>query len=733
MTHRATVTLAAILLLPPAAPAPAAYINAHHPCAAAKLAATATAFVCLAKGKNEELLSGTPADLGACSATLAAVFGRAETEGDCPVDGDAGRAEFVATSAETGVLAALLADTAASGRQTSCAVAKNRAGAKYAACTARELTRLIKGHAATSSARFDSCYDKLKRSFDRQDARGGCLTSNDADGIVALLGPVAAYLENADLGGMDLRYANLAYADLRDASLHEADLSYANLRGLHLEDQVMTGIRGVDLSHCPDSLPYRMVCRSNILLGPWVNLVGADLGGMDLRDIALEGADLGSANLSAADLSGADLRWADLGDADLSGANLDGALLRDADLSGGNLAGVDLDAQDLTDVRAVALANCPASLPAGWVCRGNTLLGPGAEVSRADLSGISLSDLDLSGVRASRLLGCPASLPPEWECRSNALLGPGANLRSVNLHGADLSGLNLSGVFLENSDLGLANLAGTNLSDADLGLRDSYPLGVSMYGANLTGANLTGAHGSPVLIDANLSGANLTNAVFDRAWLLRTNLSGAILANLDLDGAELAQVDLGGLDMSGTLLAGVSATDLLGCPASLPPQWNCKAETLLGPGAALRGIRLDGRDLSGVDLSGAELTGAHLSGANLASANLSGTYLYSADLSNADLSDSVLVHTYFSSANLSGANLQNSNMSEAYLFMADLSNADLSGADLNHASLRHANLGGANLSAIASWVMTVCADGTMSPGGSCCGHHEGAAPANCSP
>ena len=80
------------------------------------------------------------------------------------------------------------------------------------------------------------------------------------------------------------RGANLGGADLRVANLGDACLRGAYLRG--------------------------------------ANLVGADLGGADLRV-----ADLGGANLG-----GANLRGADLGDADLGGANLGGANLRGADL-----------------------------------------------------------------------------------------------------------------------------------------------------------------------------------------------------------------------------------------------------------------------------------------------------------------------------------------------------------------------------------------------------------------
>ena len=95
--------------------------------------------------------------------------------------------------------------------------------------------------------------------------------------------------EKANLGGADLRNANLRGANLGGADLRNADLSNADLGGADL--------RGA-------------------------NLRGANLGGADLR-----GANLGGANLGGADLRNANLRGANLGGADLRGANLGGANL----------------------------------------------------------------------------------------------------------------------------------------------------------------------------------------------------------------------------------------------------------------------------------------------------------------------------------------------------------------------------------------------------------------------
>src|SRR3990167_9470965 len=81
-----------------------------------------------------------------------------------------------------------------------------------------------------------------------------------------------AVSKNANLGGANLRNADLWDADLRGADLRNADLWNADLRG--------------------------------------ANLGGANLRNADLWDADLRGANLGGANLRNADLWGANLRGA---------------------------------------------------------------------------------------------------------------------------------------------------------------------------------------------------------------------------------------------------------------------------------------------------------------------------------------------------------------------------------------------------------------------------------------
>lgn len=149
-------------------------------------------------------------------------------------------------------------------------------------------------------------------------------------------------------------------------------------------------------------------------------LVGAKLGGTNLRGASLQGANLHRADLAAARLSHADLSSADLREANLIGANLSrsiliGARLRRARLRRASLAAANLSGADLH----------------------------GVGLEHADLKDANLSDADLSRARLT-----------------------GANLRGADLSGANLRQANLSGATVDAAQLADADTDGAVLPDA---------------------------------------------------------------------------------------------------------------------------------------------------------------------------------------------------------------------------------------------------------------------------
>ncbi|MFZ4434255.1 MAG: pentapeptide repeat-containing protein [Microthrixaceae bacterium] len=128
----------------------------------------------------------------------------------------------------------------------------------------------------------------------------------------------------------------------------------------------------------------------------------------------------------------------------------------------------------------------------------------------------------------------------------------------------------------------------------------------------------------------------------------------------------------------------------------------------IGPGADLRGARLQHRDLRGADLTGADLREAKLfctklCGAVLRDADLRGAELGDADLRGADLRGATVTDaqswfgTQLAHANLAGLDLRGATLRLAALERADLTGADLRGVELNGAVLTGAVLRGADL------------------------------------
>jgi uncharacterized protein YjbI with pentapeptide repeats len=245
-------------------------------------------------------------------------------------------------------------------------------------------------------------------------------------------------------------------------------------------------------------------------------LIGTERPVLDLRGAALSDVLLKNADLSGADLSDVALRNANLRNADLGGATLSGADLTNATLSGANLLNADLLNADLSRASLLDDADLRGANLSGAVLRYTWL--DGANLSGANLSGANLSDAGLLN----------ASLE-------------GAELKDANLsrtvsYDTDLRGANLSGAVLRYASLDGANLSGANLNEAD------------MINATLAGAEL--------LNNANLSGANLQGADLLKADLSDADLSDADLSDANLDRTDLSGADISGADLSGAYLGG---------------------------------------------------------------------------------------------------------------------------------------------------------------------------------
>jgi uncharacterized protein YjbI with pentapeptide repeats len=333
----------------------------------------------------------------------------------------------------------------------------------------------------------------------------------------------------------------------------------------------------------------------------------------------------------------------------------------------------------------------------------------------------------------------------------------------------------------ESSSPGFAFLPGAELG----GSLDDAPLA----GAYLVGAVITGA----TIGDARFRGADLSMALLTN--ITDTGPRAADLRDVDLSGATLENARLensllGGANLATTTLNGLRANGLPECPASLPPSWVCRWGVILGPKAQLSALDFSGLDLTGLDLSYAslaytDLRNAVLRDADLSHASLERSQVAGADMTGADLSNTHLYRIYGSGigecpalltdtwrclnrnlvgsgailadCDLAGQDLSQMSLSDAYFARCDLSGADLSGTYFGLNSFADTDLTGANLSDAylyeprfyncdltgasfagasfyrSQWSNVTCPDGASSVSDhTCCGHHVGDPPDNCS-
>jgi uncharacterized protein YjbI with pentapeptide repeats len=226
-------------------------------------------------------------------------------------------------------------------------------------------------------------------------------------------------------------------------------------------------------------------------------------------------------NLRSADLRGYNLQKAHLyktllDDVTFSGSDLSGASFADShlvgcDLSFSNLSNSNLMGADLLEANISGANLCGAVL-----CK--------ARLHDADLKMADLRGCVLSGMVATEFMERNRDLPAEmwwiFNMRQSADLR-GADLRKSNLDEVDLRTTNLHGI-------------------ARKGLYDLEEAPEHPTSANFSEASL---------VRANLFGENLQNMDFRKA-----NLSGANLSNTDLSGADFREADLTNASLQRSIL-----------------------------------------------------------------------------------------------------------------------------------------------------------------------------------
>ena len=558
-SNRIFVTVPLLVLLV-ASHGAAAPVPKPQACSITKIKATTRAFSCML-GEQFRLLRGSSADFARCSDKLASTFGKAElrAEGQCWTSGDDDDARSQIEEAAAGVFDALQASLVTDGDSLRCLQKQLKVVKRFASCMTDALSARATGVYAGDGGDFQFCTYRLSTGSTAVEEAYDCVAPAPIDELVFWTGGGYAYLPSYVAPGDST-------ADYHRAIVPNGNLSASDFTGVSMT---------------------RMDARS------------ADFSGAALVDTSWNLSNLTGADFSGADLTGSEAWKANLALAELGTATLEESCWRE--LEGGV---------------------CPATLPAGWICRSGWLLGATMDCTLGPygdpVTGMDFSALDLS----------MSSFPDAAFVEGTFA---GSDLSSANLENSRFTGTNLSGCDLSNANMGGIEMEGVNLTGVDMSSAD-LDNGRSIRFASITGcptlpigmACLSGTILGPYanLREADLSGLDLSGIDLTGSFLVYANLSGATLGATSLSRSSFYGADLTGVDMSAVNLNYSRNGNLVACPVAAPPAWRCVANALLGPTVDLIQTDLSAQDLSGLDLFDANIWGCNLTGANLAGANL---------------------------------------------------------------------------------------------------------------
>lgn len=296
-----------------------------------------------------------------------------------------------------------------------------------------------------------------------------------------------------------------------------------------------------------------------------IDLTGADLSGLDLRDVNFEGAWLESVNFAQTNLSGANLSGAVLAHANLQGAIAIGANFAKANLGKAVLAHGVFDDADFTEATLMHCAFADTQMRRARFAKANLLETSwgNADWTGALLAGQLFHKLDLRGMRwpeadlsACNFLHSDLSGVDMHEAKLDAATFATSRLDGAKLMGAQCVGtVTVKDSSLVGADLSQANLRNFNFGACDL--RGAKLVRAVLDGANLCEAQLEGAD----LRLSSAKGALLRKAGCVNALLSGVNFSDAIFQSANLRGADLRRSNLFGADLSRVRLDGSTSFD----------------------------------------------------------------------------------------------------------------------------------------------------------------------------
>lgn len=504
--------------------------------------------------------------------------------------------------------------------------------------------------------------------------------------------------------------ANLKNTDLKNTDLTGVNLSLCDLTNCDLTNAVLTNVKSGGILGKP-ILPLNYKLVGGYILGPDVDLSGANLKDTDLNNIDLSNSKL--THIESGNIKG-NIKLPDRyslidgfifgNDVNLYNGNLSGIKLYNI-----NLHNIDLSTCNLEGIKSKNITGNPI-LPDNYFIVKGIICGPGVDFTDADLGncsfvGVNLENAIFKNVKSGGILGKPV-LSKEYTIINGHIIGSDVDLSDAILENIDLDNVDLNNSNLNN--ITSKNIKGNPILPKDYKINAGFILGPNVNISNVTLSNID-------LSDMNLMGANLDSSLLYNLDLSRVNLTGANFNNiasgniigdpiLPIDyhlihktiigpNINISDVNLENADLSNSILIGITSNNIIGSPL-LPKNYKLIKGVIVGPSVNLKNVDLSASDLSSIDLSGCNLSDTNLIDANVTniiSGNITGNPKLSSNyrllqgyiigpnviLSNAVLQNHRYINDNFNYANLSGADLTNSTFENVEFKNTNLTNANL--------------------------------------------------------
>ena len=415
--------------------------------------------------------------------------------------------------------------------------------------------------------------------------------------------------DGVDLSGATLTVANLSNSFLTNVNLTNVTFSNASL---------LTGVKsGGNLRYNAKTLstmPTNYTIRGTYIVGPRVDLSGANLTSLDLSNTVLTGVNMSNATFTNMRSGGIQM----------------------------------LTAAPITFSSAASYGS-----EFGYKYLNGYIVGPGVDLTGSNFSGVTFSSVDLSGVKLSgsnlssirslNVAGTPASLPTGYKVTARYIIGPGLDMSGYNFTNGDFSGADITGSILIN-----ANFTNTSSGNVTGSAQTRFtttvdPVNIKYQLSNgyIVGPKVNLSNGD--LSGVNVSGINLTNATLfntksgkitfnDQTVVPNSNYSivanyiigpNVNLTGVDFSGVDLRYTNLTNVNFAGANLFNVRSGFISGTPQQLPTLYSFIGGFIIGPNTDLSGADLSGGNLANVSIQGADLTNANFY--NVSSGGVQGT------------------------------------------------------------------------------------------------------------